>query len=178
MSRTRWIGFLVIFAFTGLAACTRGCGQTQSEGNDVLNVDRGFQFPPGFPPDPGEAGRKTLEGIDSDHEGLRDDVQRWIYARFPNDERKRKALRQMSISLQLDLTPNLSDQELLNFARRSFKAIDCLSDLFGYMNNEMEYVRAKVINTSDRTDRYLQNDSKYDGMALGPLYPSDGTACE
>jgi hypothetical protein len=30
------------------------------------------------PPDPGEAGKQTLEGIDSDNDGVHDDVQRWI----------------------------------------------------------------------------------------------------
>jgi hypothetical protein len=30
------------------------------------------------PPDPGETGKQTVEGIDSDHDGLRDDVQRFI----------------------------------------------------------------------------------------------------
>jgi hypothetical protein len=31
-----------------------------------------------LPPDPGEAGKQTLAGIDSDNDGVRDDVQRWI----------------------------------------------------------------------------------------------------
>ncbi|MDX8380534.1 MAG: hypothetical protein R8M14_00305 [Ghiorsea sp.] len=34
--------------------------------------------PSGLPPDPGAAGRGTLAGIDSDNDGVRDDVQRWI----------------------------------------------------------------------------------------------------
>jgi hypothetical protein len=75
-------------------------------------------------------------------------MQRWIYAQFPNDERKRKARRQMSISLQLDLNPNQSDQELLSSARRSAKANTGIWDLFGELNNEMEFVRAKVLNPS------------------------------
>ena len=32
----------------------------------------------GLPPDPGEAGRRTLAGIDSDRDGIRDDLQRYV----------------------------------------------------------------------------------------------------
>src|SRR5436305_503579 len=32
----------------------------------------------GLPPDPGPAGKLTLGGIDSDHDGVRDDLQRYI----------------------------------------------------------------------------------------------------
>jgi hypothetical protein len=31
-----------------------------------------------LPPDPGQAGKLTIDGIDVDKDGVRDDVQRWI----------------------------------------------------------------------------------------------------
>jgi hypothetical protein len=36
-----------------------------------------------LPPDPGEAGKQTMLGIDSDGDGIRDDVQRYIYLTYP-----------------------------------------------------------------------------------------------
>jgi hypothetical protein len=39
----------------------------------VVTVD-----PLALPPDPGDAGKQTLEGIDTDRDGVRDDVQRFI----------------------------------------------------------------------------------------------------
>ena len=66
-----------------------------------LEIDQGFVFPAAFPPDPGPAGRKTIEGMDSDADGVRDDVQRWIYARFPKDQEKQWALRQYA---RMDMT--------------------------------------------------------------------------
>lgn len=177
MSRYRSLIVLIFSAFAGLSACTRGCNDPNDWAKAVLNADQGFQFPPGFPPDPAKPGKTTIDGIDSDRDGLRDDVQRWIYARYPNEERKRKALRQMAVYFQIDRSPINEPQELLKLARRSSKAITCLMDAFGE-SDEMELVRAKVLNTADRTDRYLQTDAKYDGMVLGPSYPSDGTACE
>jgi hypothetical protein len=48
----------------------------------------------GLPPDPGEAGKATIEGIDSDQDGLRDDIQRYIALTYPDSEKTREALRQ------------------------------------------------------------------------------------
>ena len=143
-----------------------------------MNADKRFNFPPGFPPDPGEAGKKTLEGIDSDHDGLRDDLQRWIYARFPDEPKKRAALKQMAITFQRELMMNHDSKEMEEVNQRSEKAIACLDDTFGDENNELEFVQAKALNTRERTRRYLEVDRWYDGMTLGPSYPSDGTACE
>lgn len=39
-----------------------------------------------LPPDPGEAGEATLVGIDSDGDGVRDDVQRKLSFEFPDSE--------------------------------------------------------------------------------------------
>lgn len=88
-----------------------------------MNADKNFKFPPGFPPDPGNAGTRTLEGIDSDHDGLRDDLQRWIYARFPNEPKKRAALKQMAISFQKKLILTHDQQEMEIALRRAQKAI-------------------------------------------------------
>lgn len=38
---------------------------------------------PCLPPDPGEAGKATIAGIDSDNDGVRDDVQRLLAVRWP-----------------------------------------------------------------------------------------------
>jgi len=40
-----------------------------------------------LPPDPGSAGRATLEGIDSDGDGVRDDIQRFIELNYPDRNR-------------------------------------------------------------------------------------------
>ena len=44
---------------------------------DIIPDDTDI-VPEGLPPDPGEAGKVTVEGIDSDGDGVRDDVQRYI----------------------------------------------------------------------------------------------------
>lgn len=58
-----------------------------------------------LPPDPGKAGKKTLMGIDSDSDGLRDDIQRYIYLTYPDQPNVQGALRQLALSLQKTLDP-------------------------------------------------------------------------
>ena len=56
--------------------------------SDTNNTDTNTTQPPlvidghVLPPDPGEAGKKTLLGIDSNNNGVRDDVERWIYITY------------------------------------------------------------------------------------------------
>jgi hypothetical protein len=146
--------------------------------DQIMNAERGFQFPRGFPPDPGEAGKKTLEGIDSDHDGLRDDLQRWIYARFPNEPKKRAALKQMAIVFGKELMINHDRKELIEAHNRSEKAIVCLRHIFGSLSGEMGIVRAKVLNTYERSKRHLEINRWYDGMGFeSRILPAEST-CE
>ena len=166
---------LVVLGLTFMAVhCSR---QKDSEIDKIMKADVSFKFPPGFPPDPGAAGKKALQGIDSDHDGLRDDIQRWIYARFPNEKEKQSALKQMALAYQKALGAH-SDKDMIINLERTSKAIRCLDDIFGNQNNEMELVQAKVLNTKKRVQRFLEVSRWYDGKMLGENYPSDGTACE
>ncbi|MBI3534371.1 MAG: hypothetical protein HY072_02640, partial [Deltaproteobacteria bacterium] len=93
------LGLSILFMFVLLLSILDGCTKKYTQ-DDIIDADKHFSFPPGFVPDPEKNGKKTIEGIDSDHDGLRDDVQRWIYARYPKDEKKRKALRQLAKVIQ------------------------------------------------------------------------------
>src|SRR5689334_8778628 len=103
---------------------------SESEVDNIMNTDKHFKFPPGIPSDPGEAGKRTLEGTDSDHDGLRDDLQRWIYARFPNDPKKRNALKQNAITYQRKLFLKHDSSDMEQFNRMEEKATRCLFDVF------------------------------------------------
>lgn len=48
-----------------------------------------------LPPDPGEAGKKTLVGIDSNADGVRDDLEKEIVYQYPQNEKVRRVLRAM-----------------------------------------------------------------------------------
>ncbi len=53
-----------------------------------------------LPPDPGPAGDETIEGIDTDQNGVRDDIDRWIGLNYRNSEKTRMALTQAYYPLQ------------------------------------------------------------------------------
>lgn len=70
-----------------------------------------------LPPDPGEAGKATLAGIDSDNDGVRDDVQRWIVINYPNSQKTRAALVQ-EVKLDQQFLLNAADPNIsLNIAK-------------------------------------------------------------
>ena len=56
-----------------------------------------------LPPDPGEEGKADVAGIDSDNDGVRDDVERYIAYKYPDNPLTRKALYQYSKYEQLNL---------------------------------------------------------------------------
>ena len=128
---------------------------------EQLEKDKNFDFPVGFPADPGELGRRSIEGVDSDGDGVRDDLQRWIHSMHPNDTEKRLALRQEARFYQYFLQTGFEDEEVRREGVRLMRrTIDCerwnyKAKLDGYV--ERLYLKAKALNTYERTTRYLNN---------------------
>ena len=79
-----------------------------------------------LPPDPGEAGKATLEGIDSDNDGVRDDLQRWIILNYPNSAKIREALRQSAIATQRAFIAT-GEEERRKVLAEELAAVRCLT---------------------------------------------------
>ncbi|MEP7162787.1 MAG: hypothetical protein ABI747_03420, partial [Candidatus Moraniibacteriota bacterium] len=107
---------------------------------------------PGLPPDPDEAGKATIEGIDSNGNGVRDDIERWIAVKYPNSEKTRAGLVQEARAFQKALT---SVQDTPS-ASAAFDEIamgtECLSYLVGpYQMREVDKAfLTQMLNTSGR----------------------------
>lgn len=120
-----------------------------------------------LPPDPGEAGKLTIDGIDADKDGVRDDVQRFIHETWPDSERARKALYLIAQSKQTavhyggelgkeetrKLMPEIMNRAIC-YSRVSHMGNDAL-----VMQSAMEAVLNKVTNTPERWARAAQFDS-------------------
>ena len=110
-----------------------------------------------LPPDPGEAGMQTLAGIDSDHDGVRDDVQRWIALTFPQSEKVRAALTQRAkVNQQFVLhavDPAKSKRTAIGIQKSSACLAYVLPDDYYYVANEF---RAVFFNTYDRSKALIQ----------------------
>lgn len=108
------------------------------------------------PPDPGEAGKQTLAGTDSDHDGVRDDIERWIVLNHLGDPKTQLALRQGAKALQAAIlatsvaAAQVASQQELASAR-------CLSYITGDPIHTEELIKAEddlMLNTSGRWQAY------------------------
>jgi antitoxin component YwqK of YwqJK toxin-antitoxin module len=127
-----------------------------------------------LPPDPGEAGKTTLEGIDSDKDGVRDDVQRYIALTYPNPEDKpfRAALREYSAFQRVFITEADDTWKTIANAENRAKQIDCVLYLHAEDGQAgLVNLRAEYLNTELRTRTYLTADGQLGGhpISLTPL---------
>lgn len=123
-----------------------------------------------LPPDPGEAGKQTLEGIDSDRDGVRDDVQRWISLNITT-EAVRLALRDAAAALQLALVAITSNEEELRAASTAQgSAALCLVFVTKGLPTPEQVVNDlsdRVLNTSLRRDAYTNYKTGIRSLKLG-----------
>ena len=76
-------------------------------------------------PDPGEAGRLTVEGVDSDNDGLRDDVQREIASIASGDIQREVTLKKAASSYQNIATGPIDRAQSVVFMRASLDHFHC-----------------------------------------------------
>ena len=122
----------------------------------------------GLPPDPGEAGKATLEGIDSDNDGVRDDVQRYIVLTYPDSEKTRAAVFQYARALQkFVLNANDKNASLIHDAEAD-AAQDCLVYIRGVRKARENFVglRAQLLNTPERSRAYIRADQQLSGQVF------------
>lgn len=121
----------------------------------------------GLPPDPGEAGKETLLGIDSDLDGVRDDIQRYIVLTYPDQHNLQNALFQVSRTYQRMLDPDLISGTEQDVANQVSKDIECLY----YVNEDNAHkvllsLRAETLNTYERSKKYLAYDKNLSGKTF------------
>ncbi|HWM90311.1 MAG TPA: hypothetical protein VN493_06045 [Thermoanaerobaculia bacterium] len=118
-----------------------------------------------YPPDPGEAGKAALEGIDSDGDGLRDDIQRYIELTHPNEPATRAGLRQYIFPLQRALVDADSGETALQHTANLDRADDCLQSLIGLRPTieATDKLVAEFLNTEERSRAYILYDSQLGG---------------
>lgn len=126
----------------------------------------------GLPPDPGEAGKVALEGIDSDGDGVRDDIERYIALTYPNSEKTRAAATQNAKAIQALVLDSSDKEASIRNAQEESDALDCLSYIHGMGTNTTRTIAsellAQMLNTDARSRAYLTADEHLGGQH----YPS------
>ncbi len=112
-----------------------------------------------LPPDPGEKGKQTLLGIDSDNDGVRDDIQRYIYLTYSQEEKLRLALFQIASDYQ-DAMLHSDDPEIsYENEQKLIRSHLCLYYIKGGVHNAMsieDALFAEIHNTKERSRAYLE----------------------
>lgn len=112
-----------------------------------------------LPPDPGEAGKQTLQGIDSDGDGVRDDIQRYIMLSQRDNESLRNALLQIARYEQNFLLAPQDRSSLRPIDDQLRRSRDCIEHFAGPLSaRELVLdLKAEFLNTRLRSTSYLQS---------------------
>jgi len=137
-----------IFLFV-LSACGGGGGDDGGQSSNQSRV---------LPPDPGAAGQLTVEGVDANTNGIRDDVERYIDSTFPSSEKIIRALNQYAQVLQRSMVA-AAVQDALSIEDSMARAMRCLVSVVepsstnsaSFMVND---VLARQLNTKARMLAY------------------------
>lgn len=147
---------------------TQGSSSTQSQPLPIKIVIHDQPVPP----DPGEPGKATLQGIDSDADGLRDDIQRWIVLNYYHSTSTQLALRQHALAYQALLAAAGDRDASLATAPSLLRAIDCLHYLRPTDAGEIGILlKATVLNTELRSIEWINANKHLSGQRF-PL-PSE-----
>ena len=134
----------------------------------LLYADRTVTFPSEVPPDPGHVGKATPEGIDSDQDGIRDDLQRWVYAVAGSDSAVKKTLTALAINYQKNVTTVQNDDEWIQNSYEFQRAITCLERQIGWKKtiDYTQILQARARNTLERSKIALKNDRSVEGHTV------------
>ncbi len=140
------------------------------------------------PPYPGAAGRVGLDGVDSNNNGVRDDVERWILLEH-GDKLDRRAIKMMFLKARVNqrtLHPTSSKEEAVELSVIQGEGLvlcmDVLAQSFGYdsyvtaTSDEIDKsirdislgITDQVANTRERAQAY----ARYNGLIGGTAYDS------
>lgn len=121
----------------------------------------------GLPPDPGEAGKVTLEGIDSDKDGVRDDIQRYIATEYPHSEKTRRVLTDMAKANQEFLLSADDKDKVLEATKEQSKQVSCIFYIDPQKAYQMQKeLTAEILNTEERVRTWIKADAHLGGMSF------------
>jgi len=99
-----------------------------------------------LPPIPDQAENDaTVEGIDKNNNGIRDDVELAIFKKYPNSAKIRAAALQYASALQMELTKVFNSETLVAVIQQEGRASICLLD-----TETADELEKTIINTETR----------------------------
>ncbi|WP_408096154.1 hypothetical protein ACJVC5_14035 [Peredibacter sp. HCB2-198] len=108
----------------------------------------------------------TVAGVDSDNDGIRDDIQLWIESKYPVSSNVKKGLQQQARARQLNLVNAVNKENSIISTRSYLNSSTCLAAILGgseqmKLTNELN---KRLINTKDRIYAELNASSNFSGQ--------------
>lgn len=118
-----------------------------------------------YPPDPGPRGDESLDGVDSDGDNVRDDIQRYIALTYPDQPAVRAGLRQYATHLQEALLEASNSQAALDNDTQISLARECLTGILSLDEGYRAFstLLAEALNTDVRSRAYILFDGQLSG---------------
>lgn len=130
-----------------------------------------------LPPDPGAEADKTVQGIDANNNGIRDDVELAIFKEYPNSAKTRAVLLQYALALQMEVVqPIINTSTATEVAREQSRAFVCIGDILSRENLEKfnkeadtftNFVKGRMFNTEERKNNrnmFVDNVRSYSNL--------------
>jgi len=121
-----------------------------------------------LPPDPGLEADKTIQGIDANSNGIRDDVELAIFKEYPKSAKTRAVLLQYALSLQMMATQPFVNEEIATaVAEKDSQSYDCIGEIIPRSDGDLEkikilrnFIENKQLNTEVRNNLKTDFDNK------------------
>lgn len=147
------------------------CQASLIEGFDVIDSDYYCQTEDPEPAHPGELGMKTLLGVDSDRDGVRDDLEIWINEKFSNTPNENKRLLRLEFKGYSKNTNEILKKsklkpEVIRLETENEQINNCLR----YMKKEVPAIRDEYmgyfLNTHERYKTWWAVQKYFAGMGF------------
>lgn len=123
-----------------------------------------------LPPEPDEEiNSATLEGIDSNNNGVRDDVERKIYFSYDKEIYRQQLMQDAKLQQAMMLAPDLIENAV-EWESKSNYISGCILYLYNkgiaFDENSVDFIEETMFNTKDRIRKYI----KYNQALSGGVY--------
>ena len=139
------------------------CQASLIEGFDVNDSDYYCQTDDPEPSHPGVGGSKTLLGVDSDRDGVRDDVEIWINQKLSNTPAKNMKKMRLEFKLYAAKTLEMMKfhksidhhiDKILELWHETEDSILCIEDKIPESEDVLKEFQAQLLNTTERSNAY------------------------
>jgi len=115
-----------------------------------------------LPVDPGIEADKTIQGVDANNNGIRDDVELAIFKEYPDSAKTRAVLLQYALALQMEtIQPFVNEEIATEVVREQSRGFYCVGKIFPDRESDASYkellstisfVENNQFNTTERKD--------------------------